>query len=40
MGRHAAFEYGPTTSTRNIAGYDILKPNQGRTIGLTLVKNW
>ncbi len=40
MGKHSSFEYGPSTSTRNYAGYDILKPNVGRIIGLTLVKNW
>jgi hypothetical protein len=40
MNRHAAEQYGPSTSTRNIAGYDILKPNTGRTVGLTLIKNW
>jgi hypothetical protein len=40
MGIHSPFQYGPTTSTRNIAAYDILKPDSGRTLGLTLVKNW
>ncbi len=40
MGKHSSFEYGPSTSTRNPSGYDILKPNTGRIIGLTLVKNW
>jgi iron complex outermembrane receptor protein len=39
-GRHSPFEYGPSTSTRNWAAYDINRPNQGRVIGLTLVKNW
>jgi hypothetical protein len=40
MGKHAAFEYGPTTSVRNPGGYDILQPNGGRVIGITVVKNW
>jgi len=40
MGIHAPFQYGPSTSTRNISGYDILKPDTGRVIGLTLLKNW
>jgi iron complex outermembrane receptor protein len=40
MGIHAPFEYGPSTSTRNWAAYDINRPNQGRVIGITLIKNW
>jgi iron complex outermembrane recepter protein len=40
MGIHAPFQYGPSTSTRNISGYDILKPDQGRVIGITVLKNW
>ena len=40
MGIHSAFEYGPSISTRNMAGYDITKSNVGRVIGLTLLKNW
>ena len=40
MGRHSSFQYGPTTSTRNISAYDILKPNEGRVIGVSLVKTW
>ncbi|HXJ02316.1 MAG TPA: TonB-dependent receptor [Micropepsaceae bacterium] len=40
MGIHSPFEYGPSTSTRNISGYDILKPDTGRVIGITLLKNW
>jgi iron complex outermembrane recepter protein len=40
MGRHSPFEYGPSTSTRNVAGYDILKSDTGRVIGLTVLKNW
>ncbi len=40
LGQHSPFEYGPSVSTRNYAGYDILKPNSGRIIGITLIKNW
>jgi iron complex outermembrane receptor protein len=40
MNIHSAFEYGPSTSTRSISGYDILKPDTGRMIGLTVIKNW
>ena len=40
MGIHSPFEYGPSTSTRSISGYDILKPNTGRVIGVTVLKNW
>jgi iron complex outermembrane recepter protein len=40
MGIHSPFEYGPSTSTRNVAGYDILKSDTGRVIGLTVLKNW
>ena len=40
MGIHSPFEYGPSTSTRSISGYDILKPDTGRVIGLSLIKNW
>jgi iron complex outermembrane recepter protein len=40
MGIHSPFEYGNSTSTRNISGYDILKPNTGRVIGITMLKNW
>jgi iron complex outermembrane receptor protein len=40
MGIHAPFQYGPSTSTRNISGYDILKPDTGRVIGITVLKNW
>jgi outer membrane receptor protein involved in Fe transport len=40
MGIHSPFEYGPSTSTRNVAAYDILKPDTGRVIGVTLLKNW
>ncbi len=40
MGVHSPFEYGPTSATRNPAGYDITEPDLGRVIGVTLVKNW
>jgi iron complex outermembrane recepter protein len=40
LGKHSPFDYGPSTSTRNISAYDILFPNEGRVIGLTLLKNW
>jgi hypothetical protein len=40
LGRHAAFEYGPNSATRNPSGFDIIQPNMGRVVGLTLVKNW
>ena len=40
MGRHASFEYGPNSTTRNPGGFNILQPDYGRVIGLTLIKNW
>lgn len=40
LNKHSPFEYGATQSGRNIAAYDITKPNTGRIIGITLVKNW
>ena len=40
MGKHSPFEYGPTTSVRNPSAYNILDPNGGRVVGLTLLKNW
>jgi iron complex outermembrane receptor protein len=40
MGRHSPFEYGPTTASRNISAYDILRSNLGRVIGVTIVKTW
>jgi iron complex outermembrane receptor protein len=40
MGRHSPFEYGPTTASRNISAYDILRSNLGRVIGITILKNW
>jgi hypothetical protein len=40
MGKHAPFEYGPSSSVRNPGGYDITKSDLGRVIGLTLIKSW
>ncbi len=41
LNKHAPFEYGPSNSAgRQAAAYDILRPNSGRTIGVSLVKNW
>ncbi|MDE2476004.1 MAG: TonB-dependent receptor [Alphaproteobacteria bacterium] len=40
MGVHSPFQYGPVTSHRNAAGYDILRSDIGRVIGLTIIKNW
>ena len=40
LGRHSPFEYGPTTASRNISAYDILRSNSGRVIGLTIIKTW
>ncbi len=40
MGKHAAFEYGPNSSTRNPAAFSLTMPDYGRVIGLTLIKNW
>ena len=40
MGIHSPFEYGPTSVTRNPAGYDRNRPDIGRVVGLTLLKKW
>ncbi len=40
LDKSPAFAYGPSNSHRNAAGYDILKPDLGRIIGLTLEKTW
>jgi iron complex outermembrane recepter protein len=40
MGIHSPFQYGPSTSHRNAAAYDILRSDVGRVVGLTIVKNW
>ncbi len=39
-GVHSPFQYGPVTSHRNAAAYDILRSDIGRVVGLTIVKNW
>ena len=40
MGIHSDFQYGPSTSGRNAAAYDIIRSDSGRIIGFTVVKNW
>ena len=40
MGKHPAFQYGPSNSGRSIAAYDILKPDLGRIWSVTLTKTW
>ena len=41
LNKHSPFNYIPTTAGgRQAAAYDITKPNAGRVIGVTLVKNW
>lgn len=40
MNKHSPFEYGPTTSVRNASAYNIIWPNGGRTLGITLIKTW
>jgi iron complex outermembrane recepter protein len=41
LDRHSPFDYINTTAGgRQISAYDITRPNAGRVIGLTLVKNW
>jgi len=40
MGIHSDFQYGPSTSARNVSGYDIIRSDSGRIIGFTVVKNW
>ncbi len=40
MGRHPAFEYGPTAGGRGFAAYDILKSDDGRTLNFILTKTW
>lgn len=40
LGKHSPFEYGPTTASRNISAYDILRPNVGRVVGITVAKTW
>jgi iron complex outermembrane receptor protein len=41
LNKHSPFDYLPTNAAgRQAAAYDITRPNSGRTIGITLVKNW
>ena len=41
LNRHSPFDYIPTTAGgRQVTAYDLTRPNSGRTIGITLVKNW
>jgi len=41
LGRHSPFDYINTAAGgRQIAAYDLTRQNQGRSIGITLVKNW
>jgi hypothetical protein len=41
LGRHSPFDYINTSAGgRQISAYDITRPNGGRLIGVTLVKNW
>ncbi len=40
MGKHPAFQYGPSNTGRSIAAYDILKPDLGRIWSVTLTKSW
>ena len=40
MGKHPAFQYGPSNAGRGLAAYDILKSDQGRTFSVTLTKTW
>jgi iron complex outermembrane receptor protein len=40
MDKHSDFQYGPSTRGRAPAGYDLLRPNNGRTLNLLLTKTW
>jgi hypothetical protein len=41
MNRHSPFDYIQSAAGgRQISAYDITRPNQGRTLGVTLVKSW
>jgi hypothetical protein len=41
MSRLPAFEYAPAISNgHNATAYDFAKPDIGRVIGLTILKNW
>jgi hypothetical protein len=39
-GRHSPFEYGPTTASRNVSAFDVLRSNLGRVIGISVIKTW
>jgi len=39
-GRHSPFEYGPTTASRNISAFDVLRSNLGRVVGISIIKTW
>ena len=40
MGKHPAFQYGPSNAGRGLAAYDILKPDLGRVFNVTITKTW
>jgi len=40
MGKHPAFQYGPSNAGRSPAAFDILKPDLGRIFSVTLTKTW
>jgi hypothetical protein len=40
MGKHPAFQYGPSNAGRGLAAYDILKPDLGRVWTFTVTKTW
>ena len=41
MNRHSPFDYIQSSAGgRQISAYDITRPNSGRTVGVTVVKNW
>jgi iron complex outermembrane recepter protein len=40
MDKHSDFQYGPSTRGRAPAGYDLLRPNNGRTLNLIVTKTW
>jgi hypothetical protein len=40
LDKHSPFAYGPINVNRNAAAFDILRPDIGRVVGLTIVKNW
>jgi hypothetical protein len=41
MNKHSPFDFiNSSAGGRQISAYDITRQNQGRTIGVTLIKNW